>query len=238
MIWKPSILQLSENVYQINIGGTSVVLIENAGAPILIDAGFKWSAKSLNASLNSLNYEIADIKALLMTHFHPDHTGGASNLVENGVKETAIHKLDAPIISGDQNMPGLMATPGLKLLINPVVRYLAGNWLEPTTLLEGGENLKFPIPINVIHTPGHTLGSVCYHLPTEGVLIAGDALSRRFNRLSGPSKVWSQDWTQGMDSLNKLTEFDYDIVCLSHFRPLLENGKKMVVNLIEGYDQL
>ena len=43
MIWKPSIFQLSENVYQINLGGTSVVLIENAEGPILVDAGFKLS---------------------------------------------------------------------------------------------------------------------------------------------------------------------------------------------------
>ena len=94
--------------------------------------------------------------------------------------------------------------------------------------------MKFPIPINVIHTPGHTLGSVCYHLPTEGVLIAGDALSKRFNRLSGPSKVWSQDWAQGIDSLSQLTAFDYDVVCLSHFNPIMERGKKKVKDFIDG----
>ena len=114
------------------------------------------------------------------------------------------------------------------------MKYLVGNPVEPTTLLQGGELLEFPIPINVIHTPGHTLGSVCYHLPTEGVLIAGDALSRRFNRLSGPSKVWSQDWAQGINSLHQLTEFDYDVVCLSHFRPVMENGKKVVKDLVDA----
>ena len=234
MIWKPSILQLSENVHQINIGATSVVLIENVEGPILVDAGFKWSAKTLKASLNLFDYELTDICALLMTHFHPDHTGGASVLVENGVKETAIHKLDAPIVSGKQSMPALMAIPVLKLITNPAMKYLVGNPVEPTTLLQGGEILEFPIPINVIHTPGHTLGSVCYHLPTEGVLIAGDALSRRFNRLSGPSKVWSQDWAQGINSLHQLTEFDYDVVCLSHFRPVMENGKKVVKDLVDA----
>ncbi len=234
MIWKPSIFQLSENVHQINLGGTSVVLIENAEGPILVDAGFKWSAKALNTSLNLLDYELADISSLLMTHFHPDHTGAASVLVENGVKETAIHRLDAPIVSGKQNMPGLMVTPVLKWLTNPVTKYLVGNPVEPTTLLQGGETLKFPIPINVIHTPGHTLGSVCYHLPTEGVLIAGDALSKRFNRLSGPSKVWSQDWAQGIDSLSQLTAFDYDVISLSHFNPIMESGNKKVKDFIDG----
>jgi len=234
MIWKPSILRLSENVHQINIGGTSVVLIENVEGPILVDAGFRWSVKALSASLNLFDYGLTDIKALLMTHFHPDHTGGASGLVENGVTETAIHKLDAPIVSGKQNMPGLMVIPVLKLIANPGMKYLAGNPVEPTTLLEGGERLEFPIPINVIHTPGHTPGSVCYHLPTEGVLIAGDALSRRFNRLNGPSKVWSQDWAQGIDSIHRLIGFDYDVVCLSHFKPVMENGKKVVKDLIDA----
>ena len=115
-----------------------------------------------------------------------------------------------------------------------MTKYLVGNPVEPTTLLQGGETLKFPIPINVIHTPGHTLGSVCYHLPTEGVLIAGDALSKRFNRLSGPSKVWSQDWAQGIDSLSQLTAFDYDVISLSHFNPIMESGNKKVKDFIDG----
>ena len=233
MIWSPNIDKLSNNVHQIHLGGTSVTVIQTTEGPILVDSGFKWSGKTLEKSMRTLGYSVNEISHLLMTHYHPDHSGGLHSLVTKGVSKIHIHSQDRSVITGRSDMPGLIRNPLLGLFGNPFLGLLKGKSIEHSYPLDDGEKFQSSVPIEVIHTPGHTEGSVCYYLPSEGILIAGDALSVRKKQLSGPSKLFSCDWDKAIESINKLIAFDYNIVCLSHYRPILENGREKVQKLIE-----
>ena len=233
MIWFNTIDRLSENVHQIHLGGTSVTVLQTIEGLILFDSGFKWNGHVLEKSIGSIGFSINDISDLLMTHYHPDHSGGLHSLVNKGVSKIYIHTKDSGVITGKTNMPGLIRNPLLGLFGNPFLSLLKGKPIGHSFTLDGGEKIGSSIPIEVIHTPGHTEGSVCYYLPTEGILIAGDALSVRKKELFAPSKTFSNDWNQAVKSLNRLIEFDYNIVGLSHYRPILKDGRSKVQRLIE-----
>ena len=102
------------------------------------------------------------VAAILLTHGHFDHIGAVSDLMETDTR-LFIHALDAPMLSD----PDLNA--GLGLMGVPVTAP------EPTDLVREGDELNLAgLKITVLHTPGHTPGSVCYEIENE--LFTGDTM--------------------------------------------------------------
>ena len=103
-----------------------------------------------------------DISAILLTHGHFDHIGAVSSLMEKSTK-LFIHRLDAPMLT-DSRLNASLCLTGCPVHAVP-----------PTDLLSGGEELSLAgISFSVIHTPGHTPGSVCYRF--DQTLFTGDTL--------------------------------------------------------------
>ncbi len=102
-------------------------------------------------------------KAVLLTHGHFDHIMASDDLRD---------KFDIPIYAfADEKM----------VLSNPRIN-LSGSWAAPYTLtadcyVSDKEKLQLAgFDIQVMHTPGHTIGSCCYYIKEEGVLFSGDTL--------------------------------------------------------------
>ena len=113
------------------------------------------------------------IAAMLLTHGHFDHIGAVERLMhnaqctmhneENEKPRIIIHALDAAML-GD---PELNASAGL--IGRPVTAP------EATDFVREGDELELAgLKVKVLHTPGHTPGSVCYEI--EGELFTGDTL--------------------------------------------------------------
>ena len=102
------------------------------------------------------------IAAILLTHGHFDHIGAVRELMDPGMK-LMIHGLDA-LMLGD---PELNASAGL------IGRNVTAP--EATDTVKEGDELELAgLKVQVLHTPGHTPGSVCYEI--EGELFTGDTL--------------------------------------------------------------
>ena len=124
---------------------------------------------------------------LLHTHAHIDHIGATDLLRSKTGAQTAVHQEDIFLV---QNL-GLQA------------EYFG--WPDPAVpdidlFLNGGETLSFgKKSTHVLHTPGHTPGSVTFHVPTLG-LITGDTL---FKGSIGRTDLWGGSYPTIIDSIRK-----------------------------------
>jgi glyoxylase-like metal-dependent hydrolase (beta-lactamase superfamily II) len=129
-----------------------------------------------------------EIRYVLNTHAHFDHTDGNRAIVKATGASLALHPLDLPVLrsSGGAAFFGLQADP------SP----------DPDLELHDGDELAVgKLCFKVLHTPGHSPGHVCFYEPTEGVLFDGDVL---FYRGIGRYDLPGGNWPQLVDSIQRV----------------------------------
>jgi glyoxylase-like metal-dependent hydrolase (beta-lactamase superfamily II) len=104
------------------------------------------------------------LKQIVITHAHIDHVGGALKLKR---------RTGAPILLNENDLPLLEMMEAQASWIGVPAPEIA----PPDEGLDDGQRIGLPaFPAQVIHTPGHTQGSVCLHFAPVKLLIAGDTL--------------------------------------------------------------
>lgn len=173
---------------------------EKSGEAALIDVGgFDNSLKSILE-----NEEIKKVKYILLTHGHYDHLLGVYDAKEHTGAKVAIHKMDKECLT-DENSSLAYQIESVKQ--KPV---------EPDIILKDGMKLNVGnIELEVLHTPGHSKGSVCFVCESERIIFSGDTL---FLKTYGRTDLQGGSWSELQLSLNKLAllEGDY-IVYPGHF---------------------
>ena len=227
---KPS--EVSDGVFQLSSFGAKVTAIEHAGDLLLVDAGARGSYPLVARSLASLGYSTDRVGSIVLTHSHPDHAGALSSLAAHTGATVAIHYDDADILEKHEDAGPLFARLPERLG-RTLSRYMYDGPVIPTTRFLDGAILDWPDRVEVIHTPGHTAGSVSLYVPSAKLVMVGDALQYRFKKLAGPSKVLTGDYAQALQSLCRLAELDIETIVFSHFQPMVRDAKHRLERLIE-----
>ena len=223
------VLEIIPNVYQLTIRGVNITLIAEEELT-LIDTGFRGSAPKIIRFLHSLGRSEREISLIIITHNHFDHIGGLAELRRLTPAKVARHKADIGVTESELPYPKF---------IQKLLRHLplsASHSVKPGKVdiqLGGGEVLKPLGGLQVIHTPGHTPGSISLFSPQNKLLIVGDALSERFKTPGFPHKMVSTNFTQAIDSVKRIARLDFDILCFGHGRPLTKDAHTKVQKLIE-----
>ncbi len=146
-------------------------VVESSDGLILIDSGVEGDASSLKSQMSELGLDWRRIHAVLITHVHGDHSGGAERIrAETGAK----------VFAGARDSDVLKAGGPREAMLS--IFYRPSYEPHPTTVdvrLEGDEAIEFgDVQFRALGTPGHTPGSICYLMERNGlrVLFSGDVI--------------------------------------------------------------
>jgi len=139
---------------------TNSVLVSNGGSCAVFDP---WGrADDWARVLEQRGLKLREIYA---THGHPDHISAAPDLS----KRFGVPWFLAP---ADNGLVGW----GNELLDFFSIPHICAHDAAPSPLLTGHRNVLSVIPMDVIASPGHTPGGVCFYFPNEKILLTGDTI--------------------------------------------------------------
>ena len=198
------------DIYQITIRGANMLLVVEESL-VLIDTGHRGSGPEIIESIKQLGRSPEEISLIILTHNHIDHVGGLAELKQMIKARVAIHKTD---IGERKHLPSARAE-------------------DIDIPLEGGEVLNLLGGLEVIHTPGHTPGSISLFSTRNKLLIVGDAMRKRRDKLDLPFRTASFNRNQAIETVRKLSRLDLEIMCFGHGLPLTDNAQVRIQELAE-----
>ncbi|MGO8806725.1 MAG: MBL fold metallo-hydrolase [Candidatus Bathyarchaeia archaeon] len=212
--------KIIEGIYQVEGVNCNVYLVEDGDTLILIDTGLPRSDKKIIKAIEELGRKPNDVSTIVITHFHIDHVGSLKKMkVLTGAK-VAVHKADADYVSGKQSPP-----KPKNLMLKALTSVLKATPVDTEVVLEEGDKVGRLV---VIHTPGHSEGSISLLDGERKVMFVGDAVRFMDGELEGAPPRFTLDAAKAKESIGKIATFEFDIMLSGHGQPLMEKASQKI----------
>lgn len=193
---------------------TNSYLVKTDTGYVLIDTGHSTNRNDLEGELEKAGCTPGNLRLILVTHGHFDHTGNCAYLREKYGAEIAMHRGDLKMVeSGDMFYNRGIITRRIAKMMFFLLK--SGNFdrFKPDIFLEDGQDLTmYGLEAKVIHIPGHSKGSMGI-LTTGGDLVCGDLLTN----IKEPTKNTLVDDKEELDaSIEKITSLGINSVYPGH----------------------
>lgn len=213
--------RVAEQIYRLEHRYVNVYVLD-LGKVVLVDTGTKNAGPDIRAGLKEIGKEPEDVSVVLLTHHHVDHIGTAAAWKRESRAEVNLHRIDAPVAAGGRSPRSRGRTAQAKLfaaLMGVFVPLMRTPPVQADRILDGGETLDVVgWPVEVLHVPGHTLGSCAFYLRGSGVLFAGDAVNGRAGKPELP--IVAEDPNAAVDSYERLTALRAPLLLPGHGSPV------------------
>ncbi len=219
---------------------------------VLVDTGLNYpeGRRAWKAAMREIGMKPEEIKAIYLTHYHPDHYGMAGYLQQLSDAPVYISEMDAsgvdifwvnyreivPVMGEMFMENGMPAELVLKLVENMKEGPSTVRPLAKLSLIQSGRKVKLGDHIyEAIWTPGHSDGHLCFFCRETGVLLSGDHL---LPRITSNISLWPYSMPNPLeiflDSLNKIKDLPVGLVLPAHDSPFT-NHTERVDQLIEHH---
>jgi glyoxylase-like metal-dependent hydrolase (beta-lactamase superfamily II) len=228
-------MKILEGIYRVdeasnNLAHSNVYLVINDGELAVIDTGTAGNAKKIAAFIQKLGYKLADVTVIIITHFHVDHTGSAKQLkilLPNA--KIAVHEADAQYVSGEQPLP-----KPKNLFFRVASSFLNHEPFQADIQLKEGDTIA---GLKVIHTPGHTPGSIALMDSKRRALFVGDTLRFDGKIVTGAPERFTWDKNKAEESIAKISALEFDVMLPGHGEPLEVGASEAVKKFYQGLKQ-
>ncbi len=224
-------VQVADGVWRIPLAPADFLnafLLEgDDGSLTLVDAGTRWSPRTVLRALTSLGRAPQDVTHLLLSHAHNDHTGGAAAVRRATGSRVVTHEVEAAYVREGRMPEPDPSTLGGRLMARLPQSAKGFARVDVDETFADGAVLPLAGEIAVVHTPGHTDGHCSFLHRRSGVLLASDAV---FNvrGLRWPFRNSCTDVRQVRVSAQRLGELDYDVAAFAH-GPHVSTGARAAV---------
>jgi glyoxylase-like metal-dependent hydrolase (beta-lactamase superfamily II) len=192
------------------------------GGVTLVDAGLAYrpARARLLAGLRAIGAGLEDVRDVVVTHAHPDHTGGLAALVARSGAGVLVHERDAVYLRDGR-------TPRTS---RGKIRRFAR--VTPTREFIDGEEL--PGGLRVVHVPGHSPGHVALLHQATGVLVPGDSVVNLAGVRYAPAFLCTDAGRNRSNAADRLGDLDFEVAAFTHGPDLRRNAKAAVRSLLRG----
>lgn len=223
-------MELVPGVHRIGkLRGGNVYLLADARLT-LVDTGLPGGAARVLSFIRNLGRDPGELDYIIITHGHIDHAGGAAELRRLTGARVAAHRDEGVrtedgtlVLRGDLNRPS-----------GPLVQAMSRfGRFEPCPIdvaVSDGGLLPCAGGMRVVHTPGHTRGSISLMLEESGILFVGDAIVSNRDRLSRPLP-FGADRAESECSLARLAQLAFNVCCFGHGPAVTSNASEAVAAL-------
>ncbi len=211
------------NIYPVILGFDHCYVIQDKGT-IMVDGGAPKKAKEFIRSLEKIGINTHDIKLIILTHAHWDHIGSVKEIKDLTGAKIALHHLEKEWLEKSlKSMPPGVTTWGhilgkIMTVLLPLIS-IPGTNVDVVIGDEGFLLDEYGIPGKVIHTPGHSSGSVSILLET-GEAFVGDMSMNKFPlRFSPGLPIFAEDAVRLNESWKLLLNQGAKMIYPSHGKP-------------------
>jgi glyoxylase-like metal-dependent hydrolase (beta-lactamase superfamily II) len=218
-------MEIASGVHRVGSRLVNWYLVEDGSDLTLVDTGFPRHRRLLDAKLAQLGRRIEDIKAVVITHSHVDHTGFANGLAAANIP-VYVERADA--VHGARRFPPMhlyLRPSSWGLLYEGVRDGMAfTSRISQITPMTDGERLDAPGHPRAVHLGGHTPGSTAVVMDDLGIVFTGDNLVTLdpYTRRVGPQLMLcgvQHDENGARDALRKLAREPAQLVLPGHGEP-------------------
>jgi glyoxylase-like metal-dependent hydrolase (beta-lactamase superfamily II) len=221
---------ITPGVHRLGSRWVNLYLIEEADGVTLVDTGFPGYVDQIRTALRELGKKPSDVKAIVLTHTHSDHIGGAAALTKDTGAPVLVHRGEARVATGDAkavNPKGFLSSLWRPRMMSFLRHAIANKGAAHATVgrvtsFADDEVLDVPGKLRVVFSPGHSSGHAALLLEDRGVLFCGDAMATLAvnTGATGPMlHPFNEDREQAVRSLDILEKVDAEVLLPGHGEP-------------------
>ena len=210
--------------------GSNVYLLVDDHYLALVDTGLPGNAVKIERYIEGLGRNTSDLRWVILTHGHPDHSGTILALRRRSDFKVLVHQND---VKWDKE-----GRPRVHYVSQP----LALEWdvpffqrILPDELIDEGYTLPILGGLEVLHTPGHTPGSISLYLTELKVLLTGDTLLSDGKMFTRPFPFPGTDGKLYRRSVERLAGLNFEVACVGHGRPIVGRAAENLREMIRHY---
>ena len=214
---------MSVNIYSKRVGINRCYVIKADGC-IMVDTGPPQSGRAIERWLGRIAINPQEIQLIVLTHGHADHVGSALRVRQITGARVALHQNDKYMFeNGHVVWPSAASTWGrvarhLLKPLTPIFRF-SGSKVDVVIGDEGLSLAEYGIPGRIIHTPGHTPGSVSVLLETGDAFVGCMAHNNLPFRLRPGLPIFAEDLPTLRDSWRLLLDEGAKTIYPAHGNP-------------------
>ena len=201
--------------------------VMNENGVVLIDAGIDADASDVRTALAEFGRSLTDVKALLLTHWHNDHSSGANEVQSQSNCRVFFHESGKDKFSRADRARGPRGwvadrLPGAGILapVKGLLELAPPRAVSATQFVKDGDIVEEDF--QVIETPGHERGHLSFFYLPERVLFAGDAFAVAKEKIVFMSRYLTEDKMQAKESMLKCLDLPMKAICPGHRYPLID----------------